>query len=121
MQKEIVYFGQSCVTACDEQCHKAWGINNRPRRMLSDGDPDDYVYLADHEVGFAPVDPGTYEGGHAKPRRDDERPNKWCVRECERSALVDKGKPLVLPDFDSPRPNIPRRDASSATTGRREG
>lgn len=72
--------------------------------MLSD-DPDDYAYLADDEVGTAPIDPGTYEGGHAKPLPDSEKMNKWCVRECERSTLygrierAKKQQPKILPDF----------------------
>jgi hypothetical protein len=74
--------------ACDAKCDKAWGINNRPRVQLSD-DEDDYEFLADDELGAAPVDPGTYEGGHAKPDEVPEKHNKWCARECERSVLLD--------------------------------
>lgn len=108
LMKDVLYFGKPVTVGCDEQCHKAWGINNRPKRQLSD-DPDDYVFLADHELGFAPADPGTYEGECAKPREKSERMNKWCVRECERNAMEDKGTPLTLPDLENPRPNMGSR------------
>lgn len=86
ISKEITYFGQKCTFSCDGKCNKAWGINNRPKIQLSDDD-DDVVYLADGELPDAPEDPGTYEGGHAKPTQDEQKPNKWCVRECERGGL----------------------------------
>ena len=114
----ITYFGQKTKVACDGNskiacdgnCRKAWGINNRPKRQLSD-DPDDYVFLADSELGDAPADPGTYEGGYGKPTSPAEFPNKWCVRECERSEMSAPGKwelPLVLPDMENPEPNMKR-------------
>lgn len=43
-QKTISYFGRAMLVACDEHCHKAWGVNNRPRVQLSD-DEDDYAFL----------------------------------------------------------------------------
>lgn len=93
--KDITFFGNACTLACDANCGKAWGINHRPRIYLhpdgEDADPDDYAFLADSEVGVAPVDPGTYEGGHAKPEIPEARLNKWCARECERSTIVDRG------------------------------
>ncbi|GAA0271067.1 hypothetical protein LNAOJCKE_0893 [Methylorubrum aminovorans] len=89
--RQIVYFGQPAVVICDAKCGKAWGINCRPRVTLSD-DPDDYAYLADDELGEAPSDPGTYEGGDAKPTEPSERLNRWCVRECERCAMSKPGK-----------------------------
>ena len=46
-----------------------------------------------------PVDPGTYEGEHGKPRTKEARLNKWCARECERSVIVDPGIPIELHDF----------------------
>ena len=50
IQKDILYFGQRVTLACDGKCGKAWGINNRPRVTLGDGnDPDDYAFLADNE------------------------------------------------------------------------
>jgi hypothetical protein len=103
----ITFFCQPARVVCDRQCHKAWGINNRPRVQLSD-DPDDYAFLADDELGEAPADPGTYEGGDAKPLSPDEFPQKWCVRECERCAMSQPGEyhlPLVVRSFDQRRYN----------------
>ena len=134
MEKEIIFFGKKTKVACDEKCGKAWGINTRPRFFpeLGEGyvfeygedscspeqdelpelkNEDDYAYLPDSKLGVAPVDPGTYEGGHAKPTCDDEKGNKWCVRECERCVMSGIGeihKPLILPDFSKPLYNIPR-------------
>jgi hypothetical protein len=106
---EITYFGQPCTVGCDLRCDKAWGISNRPRVEYDPDEPDDYAYLADGELGLAPANPGIYEGGHAKPERPPVRHNKWCVRECERSALVDRGAPIELPDFSRREFNIPSR------------
>lgn len=117
--KSIVYFGKPCILACDANCKKAWGINNRPLIYLEDPtlkvygegftdrrypddeslNPDDYVHLADGELGDAPDDPGTYEGGHAKPTSPEERLNKWCARECERQVIVDDNEDFELPDY----------------------
>ena len=108
LEKMITYVGQPAKVACDGKCDKAWGISRRPRVYLGDGnekgelDPDDFAYLSDHELGEAPADPGTYEGGHAKPRdaNDAKHMNKWCVRECERSEMSDPGKhEHPLPDL----------------------
>lgn len=88
--RQIVYFGQPAVVICDANCGKAWGIHGRPKARLGE-DPDDFAYLADNEVGEAPADPGTYEGGHAKPTHPDERLNKWCVRACERCTMSSSG------------------------------
>lgn len=105
ISKQITYFGQSAVIACDALCSKAWGINNRPQAQLSDNE-DDYEYLADGELGVAPIDPGTYEGGHAKPAGGDGPLNKWCCRECERCVMVKPNEVIVLPDFSRRRKNI---------------
>lgn len=83
--KQVIAYGEPTLIGCDAVCEKAWGINNRPRVQLS-SEEDDYAYLADRELGCAPVNPGTYEGGHAKPTDLSERLNKWCFRECERCA-----------------------------------
>lgn len=85
--KKIMYLGQTITAVCDGKCSKAWGNNNRPKVYLTneEDDPDNYYFLPDHELGEAPADPGTYEGGYGKPQSDDELMNKWCVRECERS------------------------------------
>jgi hypothetical protein len=109
--KHILCFFQPAVLACDGNCGKAWGINNRPSRQLSD-DPDDFAWLADWELGTAPVDPGTYEGGHGKPidYTDPLRQNKWCARECERSVIEPPGVEITLRDFSRPVPNM-RKEA----------
>lgn len=110
MEKLITYFGQKCKVGCDGKCNKAWGINNRPDIQLSDNE-DDFAYLSDLELGEAPEDPGTYEGGDGKPLSNHEFPNKWCVRECERCEKSRPGeysKPLILPDFTKRVYNIPR-------------
>ena len=103
--KTIQWFGNAMVLACDGNCCKAWGVMSRPKQDLS-ADPDDVAYLADGELGDAPADPGTYEGGCAKPASPDGM-NRWCARECERSdmkATVDK---LALPDYSARRFNQP--------------
>jgi hypothetical protein len=95
LAKSIQYCGQKAVFACDLVCSKAWGITSRPNLQLSE-DEDDVEWLSDSELGDAPVDPGTYEGGHAKPRNTDEAPNKWCVRECERGSISLPGHDRVV-------------------------
>lgn len=108
LSKPILMFGNPCMLCCDGKCNKAWGINNRPRVYLQgeDIDPDDYAFLADGELGDAPIDPGTYEGEHGKPQSIDERLNKWCARECERSQLPGHMDDLELPDFSVRQYNI---------------
>lgn len=103
-EAKITYFGQPTKVACDRNCKKAWGISQRPKRQLSE-DEDDVMWLSDGELGKAPVDPGTYEGGYGKPESPDMFPNKWCVRECERCEISEKGKfnePLELTDWSKP-------------------
>ncbi len=102
--KRITFFGQPATVGCDGQCHKAWGSDGRPRVLLSinDDNEDDYAYLADHELGAAPVDPGTTEGNDGKPLSAASFPNRWCVRACERSRMTSPGEvdvPLKLNDF----------------------
>jgi hypothetical protein len=79
--------------------------------QLSATDEEDYAFLADGELGEAPADPGTAEGGHGKPRAPGERLNKWCCRECERSVKVEPGEDFELPDFTRRVYNLPRADA----------
>lgn len=98
--KTIIWFGKAHTLACDGKCNKAWGVNNRPKISFDENDPDDVAYLADDELGEAPADPGTYEGGHAKPDSPREQ-NKWCARECERSR--------VFLQLDKPLPNYSGR------------
>jgi hypothetical protein len=128
IQKDVTYCGALVTIACDAQCHKAWGRHGRPRspvepdpkeialRMMADPrgvvseppNPDDWFYYADHELGFAPKEVGTWEGESTKPKTRDERLNKWCCRECERCTMVPRGEPIVLRDFDQRVYNIPR-------------
>ena len=105
-QKQIIYFGESRVLACDGKCHKAWGINGRPVAEELPG--DDWVWFADGELGDAPEDPGTYEGWHAKPinATNGEAMNKWCARECERSVDVGVGDDIKLPDWSKRQSNM---------------
>ena len=108
MEKQIVFFGHLAKVACDEKCNKAWGSNHRPKNQLSNN-PDDFEWLSDNELGDAPVDPGTEEGSDRKPISDNQKGNRWCVRECERCAMSDIGdydKPLSLPDFSKRITNI---------------
>ena len=107
ISRTINYCGQTITLACDAQCHKAWGINGRPRVQIS-VEEDDYAFLADHELGMAPVNPGTYEGGHGKPQEESQRLNKWCARECERSCFTHDGNLMEIPDFDERVYNIDR-------------
>ena len=107
IQRNITYFGQQIIVACDEKCNKAWGINNRPKIQFDDNNEDDYAYLSDDELNEAPIDPGTYEGFEmsGKPEIKEERLNKWCIRECERSY---RGQlPIELKDFSKKIYNIP--------------
>jgi len=104
LETEIIYFGKKVTVQCDQKCNKAWGINCRPKIQLSD-DYDDYVYLADDELGDAPIYPGTYEGGCGKPREFPDKHNKWCVRECERSSFDND----AVQDFSVRVYNQPRK------------
>lgn len=108
--KDVLFCGVPVTFGCDGQCHKAWGIQYRPRVQLS-ANVDDYAYLADHEVGFAPADPGTSEGPDSKPcntvMTDGQRMNKWCARQCERSDMWKRGEQPLLRLFDERRYNIP--------------
>lgn len=112
LTKNIVWFGNAAIIACDGKCDKAWGINNRPRKQFSD-DPDDYVFLSDDEIGEAPGDPGTYEGGDGKPSatplKDARQMNRWCCRECERCVLLSPSEPIVVRDLQRPEPNLRKR------------
>lgn len=113
IKKEIIYCGQKAILACDGKCEKAWGINNRPKIQLSKDD-DDYCFLADDELGTAPIDPGTYEDDQAKPTNKNNRLNKWCCRECERcytSNPDECNKSVVLTNFSERVYNIPRTNS----------
>lgn len=129
--KRLRFFGQAATHACDARCDKAWGINGRPsiparEDRARSANPDDYAYLADDELGIAPADPGSYEGGHAKPRhaRSPDDVNKWCMRECERAWKSPPGHPDAppdLPDFTTRLYNIaPHKRPVVATSTKKE-
>ncbi len=111
MEKIITFCGQQAKVVCDEKCHKAWGIQDRPKIQLSE-DPDDYAYLADDELPEAPVFTGNETGDEDKPVYKESIPNKWCVNECERCEISEPGKynePLTLRDFSKRRYNQPSK------------
>lgn len=93
------------VLACDGNCSKAWGITSRLKTQLG-ADDDDVVYLADGELGQAPADPGTYEGGCAKPSSPQDM-NRWCSRQCERSDMASTVDGLKLRDWSARLLNQP--------------
>ncbi len=101
--KSIIMHGHPIILICDGKCNKAWGVSNRPSVQLSD-DENDFEYLSDGELGIAPVDPGTYEGGDCKPK--DKQLNKWCARECERSTKIEDCKEFKLSDFTKRHANM---------------
>jgi len=90
IKKKITYYGKPATIGCDEKCNKAWGTTQRPRSYFlnEDTNPDDFEYLADQELGEAPIDPESYTGGQAKPKTEEEKLNKWCCEECERSGIT---------------------------------
>lgn len=99
--KAIVFCGRTVVLACDGLCDKAWGIADRPR--VDDVDLDSPM-LPDDQLGTAPTDLGTYEGGDTKPVGDaPDRQNRWCARSCERSRMLQHGW-LDVPRFTEPIP-----------------
>lgn len=107
LTKNIVAYGQPIQIGCDAQCGKAWGIHNRPKIQLSEN-PDDYAFFADSEVGEAPTNPGTYEGGCGKPQTESDRLNRWCFRECERCVDGKQEETLEAKDFSQRVFNIPQ-------------
>lgn len=117
LSKQITFFGQAAMIACDGRCHKAWGISGRPKTKLSD-DPDDFVYVGDQALGKAPLPGETVgysEGGDIKPSAtsltDGEDMNRWCARECERCVMVKPSEVPRLPDLEYPAANKrPRYD-----------
>ena len=114
LEKRIVFCGLPARVICDGRCNKAWGISSRPAIRLSD-DEDDWLWVPDSIPLDAPIDPGTSEGDERKPTRPEDRLNKWCVRECERSVLSGPGgedEPLELPDFSGWVRNIPEEEAT---------
>jgi hypothetical protein len=115
---DIQYSGKRCLAVCDRKCEKAWG-NNGGRPAIVGDEEDDSIWLADGEVGEAP-ESHTWEAGQGKPDHP-ERHNKWCVRECERSAVIDVGQPIRCFDLSQRIYNQPwkhdRTDNPQLTTG----
>lgn len=108
--------GKLAAVACDGRCDKAWGISSRPKEQLS-ADEDDVVYLADGELGEAPLNPGTYEGGAGKPLPDDpDKLNKWCVRECCRATCTVVGETIQLRDWSKRAYNQPWKHQEESRT-----
>lgn len=112
LKKQIRFFGQDVVLACDGRCDKAWGINGRAQVRLGE-DADDYVFVPDSALGSAEY-PQTWEGlamegrPSDEPLADAEQMNRWCARECERSGIFKLDEPVVLRDLENPCPNMPR-------------
>lgn len=114
--KHGIAYGEKVTFGCDGRCDKAWGINGRPAIRLSRRD-DDTVWIPDDVLGVAPgpgQTVGLSEGGDIKPSAVQMNAatamNKWCFRECERSARTDGHvNVLLVPDLNRPHPNIPRR------------
>jgi hypothetical protein len=104
--KQINAYNKQLIIVCDNKCEKAFGIHGRPTISFDEENMDDYAFLSDDEVGIAPIDPGNYEGGHAKPKNDSEKMNKWCFRECERCSAFDLGEEIKLIDFSVQVNNI---------------
>lgn len=110
--RERMFSLRPVILLCDGKCEKAWGVNCRPKEKLGDDD-DDVVYLSDGELGLAPADPGTYEGGYGKPAGPDHT-NKWCSRECERAETIRPGEPLEMHDWRHRQYNQPFKHGDAA-------
>ena len=108
IKKEIIYFGQKSILGCDNKCHKAWGLNNRPK-IVDENNIHNVIWLSDNQIEEdAPINPGTIEGWDSKPTCDEEKLNKWCARECERSKIVKINEKLILTDWSKRLYNIPQ-------------
>ena len=111
LARPMLFCGREIVLACDGRCDLAWGMERRRRRMLSAGDPDDFVYLGDgHPDVGSPPPPRELgcEGGDFKPSAvqltdGSDKMNRWCARQCERSVGIEPR----LPNLVSPVRNKP--------------
>ena len=72
---------------------------------MDENNEDDYCYLADDELGIATKDPGTYECVDGKLTYNEEKMNRWCCRECERSSINDLLGKIEIKDFSKRRYN----------------
>jgi hypothetical protein len=111
--KQITFSAKKTTMVCDGKCHKAWGISQRQKVVFDPSEPDDFAWLADDELGEAPAAPGTYEGGHSKPDGPHDM-NKWCARECERSAMFSPGEEVKPRDLTRRQYNQPWKHAPSS-------
>jgi hypothetical protein len=119
MQTKVIrWMGHWATLSCDAKCHKAWGVQTRPKVQLG-SDDDDFAWLADSELGDAPNNPGTWEGGDGKPSSPAGM-NKWCARECERSDVALTPENVSLPNFSARVFNQPWKHAIS-TEAQQEG
>lgn len=114
--KQVQAYGEQVIIACDGKCNKAWGVNCRPSVDLDGKNEDNNYMVPDGDLGEAPKDPGTYEGGHGKPynAQSGEDMNKWCFRECERCEFYKVGEELKLKDFSKKRYNQPWTEEAKA-------
>lgn len=109
---QITWFGRQCLAVCDHRCDKAWGEERRPIPKPALGckpgpsidydDEDDYVMLADHEVELSDIvvrELGEFPARHTR----------WCVRECERSSIIEAGEEITYRDFNYRLYNQPDR------------
>lgn len=101
--RRITYLSQTAFVGCDEHCEKAWGKHQRPSSL--DPNTETKFFLADTELGRAPLDPGTEEGPDRKPTLPNDKLNRWCVRECERSSMGPSLVDLRVPDFSQRTPS----------------
>ena len=111
LAKPIMFCGHNLIIYCDGRCDLAWGIEKRPRKMLSKTDPDDFCYLGDEDPDIGappPLEQCGSEGGDLKPSAasltssDSPRMNRWCVRACERSIGIEEPR---LRDLKHPQRN----------------
>jgi hypothetical protein len=66
LKTNITFAGQALTAICDFKCERACGKHARPTAKLSSGDAH-YAFFSDGELGAAPDEPGTEEGGCRKP------------------------------------------------------
>ncbi len=120
---QIKYRDAPALLVCDGKCEKAWGVNGRKGDLIiayDENEPDDIAYKADNEIGIAPQDPGTYEGGQGKPTVPGDH-NKWCARECERSRLVKPGEEISCWDFSARFYNQPAKHSEARNLAHSKG
>lgn len=115
-KKQVQAYGEQRIIGCDGKCNKAWGVICRPIVDLDGKGEDNHYLLGDDDLGEAPEDPGTYEGGDGKPfdAQSGEDMNRWCFRQCERCEDCKVGEELQLKDWSKKRYNKPWTDEAKA-------